>query len=303
MRRFFLSSAIIWMFMILIGQTINGQGPQQSPEMTAAMGLVKEQKWTEAEKALGEVVRKEPKNGRAWFNLGMARHSQEKWESAIEAFKKTVEIAQVPAAMYNVAAGYARLGRKDEAFEWLEKALNSGAAFGTNISADPDFETIRADARFKQMLEIVDRKKNPCQYSAESRQFDFWVGDWDVLVGGKKVGENLVRMELKGCTLVENWNNLNGGYGKSLNSYNSSTKKWKQFYVDSSGSMLEFEGGFKDGVMHLEGETIDGKGAKTLHILEFHDLPDKTVRQWWQQSTDDGKTWTTVWDSIYVKKK
>ena len=271
--------------------------------MSAANEFAKQKKWAEAEKAFAAIVKTDPKNGRAWFNLGFARHSQEKWADAIEAFKMTVEISQNPSAIYNVAAGYARLGNKDLAFEWLEKALTNGGAFGSNISGDPDFETIRTDPRFTKMLEIVERATNPCKYQTESRQFDFWMGDRDVLVAGRKDGENLVEMELQGCTLVENWKNSGGGTGKSLNTYNSATGKWKQFYVDSTGSVLEFEGGFKDGVMHLEGQTAGANGAKIMHILEFHDLADKTVRQAWQQSTDDGKTWTTVWDSIYVRKK
>jgi tetratricopeptide (TPR) repeat protein len=274
-----------------------------SPEMVAANELVKEKKWPEAEKAFAQITKDEPKNARAWFMLGLARHSQENWNGAIEAFKKNVEIAQTPFGMYNVAAGFSQLNKKNEAFEWLEKALNNGAAFGSNISADVDFENIKTDARFEKMLDIVERQTKPCLYSEESRQFDFWVGDWDVLVNGNKVGENLVELEMNGCTLVENWKNTGGGLGKSLNSYNSATKKWKQFYVDGTGSVLEFEGEFKDGIMSLKGETFNAKGAKTLHILEFHDLPDKTVRQRWQQSTDGGKTWNTVWDSIYVKKK
>lgn len=49
-------------------------------------------------------------------------------------------------------------------------------------------------------------------------------------------------------------------------------------------------------------ETSGADGAKTLHILELHDLADKTVRQWWRQSTDNRKTWTTVWDAIYVSR-
>jgi tetratricopeptide (TPR) repeat protein len=275
---------------------------QISPEMQAANELVKQKKWNEAEKAFAEIVKTDPKNGRAWFNLGIARHSQEKWLLAIEAFKKNVEIAQAPFGMYNVAAGYSRLNQKDEAFEWLEKALNSGAAFGSNISADADFENIKSDARFKKMKEIVEQKTKPCMFSPEARQFDFWIGDWDVFVGGNKVGENLVELEVKGCTLVENWKNGSGGLGKSLNVYNASTKKWKQFYVDSTGSVLEFEGEFKDKIMSLKGETVGANGAKTLHILDFHDLPDKTVRQHWRQSTDEGKTWNSIWDSIYKKK-
>jgi tetratricopeptide (TPR) repeat protein len=279
-----------------------GQAGKPSPQMVAANKLVQEKKWNEAEKALSIIVKSEPKNGRAWFMLGLSRHSQENFNGAIEAFKKTVEIAKSPFGMYNAAAGYSRLDKKDEAFEWLEKSLNNGAAFSANL-ADNDFDNIREDTRFAEMEKIIHQKKNPCLYSKEARQFDFWIGDWDVFVQGQKVGENLVEVEVGGCTLVENWKNNQGGTGKSLNSYNAGKKKWQQYYVGSQGGVLEFEGELKGNVMSFTAETINPNGSKTMHIFEFHDLPDKTVRQSWQQSTDDGKTWNMVWDSIYKKRK
>jgi tetratricopeptide (TPR) repeat protein len=288
----------------LITQNGDAQTSAPSPQMVAANKLMQAKKWSEAENSFASIVKSEPKNARAWYSLGIARHSQEKWTEAIAAFKKNIEIAQTPFAMYNVAAGYARLDKKDLAFEWLEKALNNGAAFGSNLNSDDDFANIKGDARFQDMLKIVDQKINPCMYSREARQFDFWIGDWDVFVQGRKVGENLVEREVNGCILVENWKNTGGGTGKSINVYNAVSKKWKQFYVGSQGGVLDFEGEYKENekILHLTGETFDAKGAKTLHILNFHDLPDKTVRQHWQQSTDDGKTWNTVWDSIYKRK-
>lgn len=293
--------AAIFLMIGIISQTAEAQ-QSPSPQMVAANKLVKAKKWNEAEKAFAKIVKAEPKNARAWFLLGTAKHSQKKWIGAIEAFKKNVEIAKTPFGMYNVAVGYSMLDKKDLAFEWLEKALNSGAAYGSNISADDDFTNIKSDARFKEMLTIVDKKINPCMHNSKARQFDFWIGDWDVFVRGRKVGENLVEREVNGCTLVENWKNTGGGTGKSLNVYNAITKKWKQFYVGSQGGVFEFEGNYKDKILSMKGKTSDAKGAKILHILEFHNLEDKTVRQVWRQSSDEGKTWNTVWDSIYKKK-
>lgn len=292
--------------LIMIGLTAQisfGQQQAPSPQMVAANKLVQAQKWNEAEKAFTKIVKDEPKNGRAWFMLGYARHSQKNWSGAIKAFEKNVEISKSPIGMYNIAAGYAQLNKKDAAFEWLEKALNNGAWTRVNLKADKDFENIKSDARFKEMLGLVDKKRRPCMYSKEARQFDFWIGDWDVFVNGNKVGENLVEMEVNGCTLVENWKNTGGGTGKSLNVYNSSKKKWQQFYIGSQGGVLEFEGELKDNILYFTGETINPQGNKIMHILEFFDLPDKTVRQRWKQSTDGGKTWNTVWDSIYKKKE
>ena len=291
----------IFLLIGIITHTVIAQNP--SPQMVAANKLVKEKKWKLAEKAFHKIVEIEPKNARAWFMLGISKHSQKDWNGAIEAFKKNVEIAKTPFGMYNVAAGYSQLNKKDLAFEWLEKALKSGAAYGSNISSDNDFKNIKDDSRFEKMLEIVDKTINPCMYSAKARQFDFWIGDWDVLVNGRKVGENLVEREVNGCILVENWKNTGGGTGKSINVYNAVAKKWKQFYVGSQGAVLEFEGEYKDKVLHMKGETVDLKGAKTMHILEFHNLEDKTVRQLWKQSTDGGETWNAVWDSIYKRKE
>ena len=275
-----------------------------SPQMAAANELVKQKKWPEAERAFAKVVKSEPNNERAWFFLGLSRHSQKKFPSAIEAFEKSAAISKSPISMYNIAAGYSRLNKKDEAFKWLKKALNNGAAFRTDLDTDNDFDNIKTDARFAKMKDIVKRKKNPCMYSAMARQFDFWLGDWDVFVKGNKVGENLVKLDTQGCTLVENWKNNSGGLGKSLNVYNASIKKWQQFYVSGQGSVFEFAGNYKpsEKIMHFTAETIGPDGAKIMHIFEFHNLSDKTVRQWWQQSTDGGKTWKSVWDSIYIKK-
>ncbi|NNE98783.1 MAG: tetratricopeptide repeat protein [Pyrinomonadaceae bacterium] len=300
--KIFISSAIL---IVLFSQLAFTQTQKPSPEMVAANKLVKEKKWKEAESAFRAIVKTEPKNARAWYFLGFARHSQENWPGAIEAFKKNVELAKTAAGMYNVAAGYSRLNKKAEAFEWLEKALNNGAAFGTNIEKDTDFENIRSDARFAKMREIVKRKRNPCMYSKEARQFDFWLGDWDVYVGSNTVGENLIELDTQGCTLVENWKNNGGGKGKSLNVYDPSVKKWKQFYVGGQGGVFLFEGEYraKEKSMYFTAETLGRNGTKIMHIFEFFDLPDKTVQQRWKQSTDGGKTWNTVWDSIYKKKK
>ena len=39
---------------------------------------------------------------------------------------------------------------------------------------------------------VTAQSANPCLQSEKMKEFDFWVGNWDVYVKGKKVGENLV---------------------------------------------------------------------------------------------------------------
>jgi tetratricopeptide (TPR) repeat protein len=233
----------------------------------------------------------------------MSLHSLGKYEQAIEAFQKNVAIAKNPGAMYNIACGYSRLKQTDKAFEWLEKALSGGAAQFVKMEADADLENIRADARFKQMTELADRKKRPCVYSAEARQFDFWVGDWDVFnLAGQKVGTNSIQMFADGCGVMENWTDTVGGSGKSINYYDASTQKWYQHWIGSGGGALRYAGNFKENAMRFEGETMSN-GKKTLQRLTFFKIDENTVRQLSETSADEGKTWTVSYDFKYVKKK
>jgi len=278
------------------------QQAQMSPKMLAATELYKQQKFEEAAAAFGEVLKDEPNNGRAWYFWGMSLHSLGKYEQAIAAFEKNVAIAKNPNSMYNIACGYSRLNQADKAFEWLEKALKNGAF--VNIETDSDLENIRKDARFKKMLELADRVKRPCMYSAEARQFDFWVGDWDVFnIAGQKVGINSIQFFSNGCGLMENWTSALGGDGKSINFYDAGTQKWYQSWIGSGGGALLYSGSFSGGAMRFEGFTIGQDGKKTLQKLTFFKVDENTVRQLAETSSDDGKTWTVSYDFKYVRKK
>lgn len=141
----------------------------------------------------------------------------------------------------------------------------------------------------------------PC--SAEiHRQFDFWIGEWDVVnAAGKFAGTN--RIERVGdCFLQESWASAAGGYtGRSLNSVGSDGK-WHQTWTDTGGLRLDLAGGLQDDAMVLEGETPsrDPKNpAPTLNRITWSRLAGGVVRQHWETSTDGGKTWATAFDGMY----
>jgi len=53
---------------------------------------------------------------------------------------------------YDLATICAGLGRKDEAFEWLNRALQERASFLTTVKVDPLMDPLRADARFARLV-------------------------------------------------------------------------------------------------------------------------------------------------------
>jgi hypothetical protein len=115
--------------------------------------------------------------------------------------------------------------------------------------------------------------------------------------------ENNVIAVNGGRSLMENWSSGGGAFtGKSLNTYDGIEKKWKQFWVDSGGGLLELSGGIVDGGMVLTGTRHNRKGDEVMHKITWTPNEDGSVRQLWEQSTDGGTTWSTVFDGHYVKK-
>lgn len=137
---------------------------------------------------------------------------------------------------------------------------------------------------------------------SEHRQFDFWVGTWEVTVGANLAGNNIITNEEDGCLIHEHWTGSRGGTGQSFNFYDAVGKQWHQVWVDNQGTYLHLTGGYAGNEMRFTG-TAPGPGGKAVpQQLTFFRNADGTVRQLWQTSADGGATWTTVFDGLYRKK-
>ena len=144
----------------------------------------------------------------------------------------------------------------------------------------------------------------PACASAEHRQFDFWIGDWNVKrrTDGRLAGRNVITREHGGCVIHEQYTAVGAYTGSSLNIYDASRKRWHQTWVDNGGLLLELNGEFRDGKMVLRGETLDSTGRVTQSRVIWTPSADGTLRQLWEQSTDGGATWTVAFDGIYSKR-
>jgi hypothetical protein len=137
-----------------------------------------------------------------------------------------------------------------------------------------------------------------CQ-TPEHRQFDFWLGEWEVfLPNGKKAGDSRIESIAAGCALLENWTGTGGFSGKSLNSYDGTDKRWHQSWVDSSGSRLELAGAYADKRM-----VLSSAPGGTVQRIAWSVNDDGSVRQLWEATEDAGKTWTVQFDGRYMRRK
>ncbi len=143
----------------------------------------------------------------------------------------------------------------------------------------------------------------PACSAAEYRQFDFWVGDWEVRdPQGRVVGHNRIAPVIAGCALREEWTSADGtNVGTSLNAYNQTDQRWHQSWVDNAGTRLDLVGALRAGAMVLEQrEARDSPGD--VQRITWTPLPDGRVRQHWQSSKDGGTTWATAFDGTYARR-
>jgi len=142
----------------------------------------------------------------------------------------------------------------------------------------------------------------PCS-TAKYRQFDFWIGEWNVTENGQMAGSNSIRPIHNGCALLENWQGAGPGgiSGSSINIYDQANDRWHQTWVDGGGTLLQLDGGWQDGSMVLRGErpAADGNGI-AFHRITWTPNDDGSVRQLWEASKD-GESWTVLFDGHYEK--
>jgi len=142
----------------------------------------------------------------------------------------------------------------------------------------------------------------PCS-EPEARQFDFWIGEWEVHAKGKVVGHNRISPIQGGCTLLEEYYTLPGPYeGKSFNYYDSADGQWHQVWVDNGGTRLHLRGGYSEHQMVMSGERLAG-GKTILDRITWTDNGDGTVRQVWDVSPDGGGVFNTIFDGLYKPVK
>ena len=264
--------------------------------------------WSKAAALYQQLTASEPNVPRYWYREAVALQSLGKHEQALAAFAKALEVG-VPAQVvqYNVACVHASMGQKDEAFRELADAVKQGFNQPEQMENDADLAPLRADTRFTALVEEARRNQAPCKYTAEFRQFDFWVGEWNVVTteGRTPAGQSRIELILGNCVVLENWTSLgNTGYtGKSYNTYNTSQKRWEQFWADNSAGMIHFYGGLKNGVMDYWTDDLpQSDGTALRRHLQFFNQGPNQVRQFSQGSKDGGKTWFVEYDLTYLRK-
>ena len=91
------------------------------------------------------------------FRVAYTLYHQGKFREAIEKYKaildKYPEAPDTKTAAYNVACGYALLGEKKDALDWLERCVQMGWNNFIHMKRDKDLDSLRGEERYRKLLE------------------------------------------------------------------------------------------------------------------------------------------------------
>ncbi len=133
-----------------------------------------------------------------------------------------------------------------------------------------------------------------------NRQFDFWLGDWELTWGENMHGTNRIERIMDGAVIQENFEGA-GYTGMSVSVFSKEDNRWRQTWVDSSGSYLDFVGEFVDGKMILiRNGVVEEKPVKQRMI--WYDITDNDFQWNWERSDDKGASWQIIWKIQYQRK-
>ena len=132
------------------------------------------------------------------------------------------------------------------------------------------------------------------------RQFDFWLGVWELAWEPDGRGVNEIVSILDDHVILERFDGRPSVdlAGMSISVYDESVGGWRQTWVDSDGQWLDFVGGWVGERMVLERRRSDGR----LQRMVWSDIRPESLHWSWEHSDDGGGSWTVDWAIDYRRR-
>jgi len=152
---------------------------------------------------------------------------------------------------------------------------------------------------------VVQQRPTGCT-APENRQFDFWLGEWDVSNSGTTalVAESSITLADQGCVILEYWRPFQGASGHSINGYDAVAKEWKQTWIDATGRITPYAGTMQGGTLFMDDRSNPSPpGVKfKKRRMNFRPIDASTVRQWGEGWDETKQAWVVTWDLTYRRR-
>ena len=246
-----------------------------------------------------ERLKNNPKDSIANYFMGFSYSNLKQHKKAIENLEIVKKSGLTgPGIFLRLAQSYTAENQTENALVQLEKLDSMQFGFYKRLDKE-EFDALRKNKRFLKVRENMYKRANPCQFNENYRQFDFWLGEWDVYASNQKIAESSITNTNGNCGILENWRPIGSNGGNSISYYDNTDKTWKQNWV-AGGNVSHYEqpktATDGDMLMIAKGNNV------WFRMTWYYNKDDDSVRQVQESSSDKGQTWTKAFDGLYKRK-
>jgi len=245
-------------------------------------------------------------SGEQWFELATKARAGDDLTVAGKALGKARESGISPIRVsIEKSRQLVVADQPDAAVAELRGIFKQGFTAVTFLTGDSVINSMAGQPAYDALIGEMNVQAFPCAHQEGFKDFDFWIGEWDVhLANGTLAGSNVIEREEEGCVLIERWSSASGGTGMSINYLDKITDEWVQVWNASGGSQINIRGGLTDEGMALTG-TIHyvANGTTAPFRGLWTPLEDGRVRQYFEQSNDGGETWVPWFEGFYTRRE
>ena len=166
------------------------QSTAQTYSIAKADSLFIQQQWKAARTAYEGAMQVDSnkKKALAWNRLGFATYNLGDNDKALEYYHQSLNAgpstALKPILYSRLAKAYAIKKQHDRALEYLQLAVDSGYLNLAEMDTAREFKSLRTMPGFNKVIARAETNAFPCKGDPHKREFDFWVGEWDVYLTG-----------------------------------------------------------------------------------------------------------------------
>jgi hypothetical protein len=133
---------------------------------------------------------------------------------------------------------------------------------------------------------------------------DFWLGNWNVAAPGSSgAATSNVHLTLDQCVLTESWDGGRGHKGENVFAYSAEEKIWYGLFADNDGRVHVLRGKVTPGAAEFQTSSRDPQGKTVVDRVRIVRLSADRVQQLWEKSTDNGASWTGVFQGEYSRSQ
>lgn len=133
--------------------------------------LRRQERYAEAEQMFRTVLELDPQHRKAMQELGLSLHLQGQLDEAIVYHRKVARIREFARlGNYNIGCYHALNAEPNEAFQYLQTAIDLGFDDIGHIETDPDLDSLRFDPRYERLLQSVESGLRKEEWTEHERQ-------------------------------------------------------------------------------------------------------------------------------------